>query len=356
MIKLADTLSLCEHCYRHVPAVRFERDGAIWLGKTCKHHEYVEHLVEPDAEFYKSFGYNKHKIQTYLIEVTNKCNLACPHCYQMPDNMSKDPPIDYLLSMIQSWPDDGYAIALCGAEPTARKDLPELITAIKSLPGKSRRIMVLTNGVNLAKKEYAEQFVGIDDLLWTIGLNHPDYQGTTVRKKQMDAMDICKELGLHIKNISYTLYDLTQLEYCLKEIQEFGSNRCEQFRIRVGADIGRTPNDHTKVYLSELVSEVKNYCEKYNWNFERDHEYLHTNKAHFSTLINGIRVKIIQWPDAKTLDLSEMQTESWAEVVPGIPRSPLVHQVILRDGAINKGLPLWDKIPKEWLENYDKPN
>lgn len=353
MKKLADTLSVCEKCYRHISAVRFERDGAIWLSKECPEHGSVEHLIEPDAEFYYSFGYEKHHIQSYLIETTNRCNLACPHCYQMPDNASKDPSIDALIDIIKSWPDDGFSVALCGAEPTARKDLPELIRAIKALTGKPRRVMILTNGVYLSKREYAEQFVGIDDLMWTMGLNHPTYQGSTVREKQMQAIENMRILGLHLKNISYTLYDLTQLEYCLKEIQDL-KNQCEQFRIRVGADIGRTPWDHRKVYLSQLVTEVEKYCKKHKWNIVRDHEYLHTNKAHYSTLIDGIRVKIIQWPDATTLDLSEMQTESWAQIVPGIPVSPLVHQVILRDGAINKGLPLLDTIPQEWLEQYDK--
>ena len=51
-----------------------------------------------------------------------------------------------------------------------------------------------------------------------------------------------------------------------------------------------------------------------------------------------------------------MQTESWAQIVPGIPVSPLVHQVILRDGAINKGLSLLDTIPQEWIDQYDKGN
>ena len=356
MIKLKDTLGLCEVCYRHVPATRFLRDGQIWLSKTCPEHGYTEHLIEPDADFYQSFAYEKHKITTYLIEVTNKCNLACPNCYQLPDNMSTDPTIEELLNIIKSWPDDGYGVAICGAEPTARKDLPELLRAIADLPGKKRPMMVLTNGVNLAKKEYAEQFIGIPKLLWTIGLNHPDYQGHTVRAKQMQAMDNLKELELPIKNISYTLKDLSQLEYCLLEIQEFGYSRCQQYRIRVGADIGRTPEDHEKVYLSQLLTEVKKYCEKHNWSFEMDASYPNTNKSHYSALINGIKVKIIQWPDVKTLDLSEMQTESWAAIIPGLPVSPLVHQVILRDALTNKKMKLPDVIPIKWIDNYDKNN
>ena len=63
-----------------------------------------------------------------------------------------------------------------------------------------------------------------------------------------------------------------------------------------------------------------------------------------------------QWPDAKTLDLKEIQTEAIADMLPGKPPSPLVHQVILRDGAVNKGLMLWDTIPQQYIDNYGNKN
>jgi hypothetical protein len=49
----------------------------------------------------------------------------------MPDNESKDPGIGYLISQVESWPDDGFPISLVGAEPTTRKDLADLIRAIE---------------------------------------------------------------------------------------------------------------------------------------------------------------------------------------------------------------------------------
>lgn len=349
MNKLEDTLSVCEHCYRHVPAVRFERDGAIWLGKTCKVHGYVEHLVEPDAEFYLNYEYPRRALESYFIEVTNRCNLACPHCYQEPDNKSKDPSIDYLLSLIKSWPDDGYPLALVGAEPTTRKDLPDLIRAIQALPGKPRAIMILTNGVYMSDVDYAKEFAGFKNVMWTVGLNHPDYQGHTVRRKQMEGIKNCIDLGLVIKNVSYTLEDLSQMEYCLKEIQQFGLSICQQYRIRCGADIGRYPGS-PKIYLSQLVEEAKRIAKENNWTVSVDHG--DGNRAHYPLIINGIVVKIIQWPDAKTLDLNEVQTEAIADIIPGKPPSPLVHQVILRDGAINKGLMLYDTIPQEYIDHY----
>ena len=349
MNKLEDTLSLCEHCYRHVPAVRFERDGQIWLKKTCKVHGESEHLVEPDAEFYLGHVYARHQLQSYFIEITNKCNLTCPHCYQMPDNTSIDPSIEYILDIIKSWPDNGYSLALVGAEPTMRRDLPELIERIQALPGKPRRLMVLTNAVKLADEEYTQQFTKFKNLEWTVGLNHPDYQGPKVRSKQMRGIKNCRDLKLPIKCISYTLENLDQMEYCLQEIQNFGSLVCQQFRIRCGADVGRYPGD-PKVFLSDLVREVKKNCDKHEWTFETD-GFL-ANRAHYPVIIDGVKVKIIQWPDVKTIDLKEIQTEAIADMLPGKPPSPLVHQAILRDGSTNKGLMLMDTIPQEYIDNY----
>jgi MoaA/NifB/PqqE/SkfB family radical SAM enzyme len=351
MNKIHDTTSICEHCYRHVPAVLFERDDAIWLSKKCKWHGESEYLVEPNAEFYINYKYNRPPNHTYCLDITNRCNLNCPHCYQIPDNMSKDPSIENILDIIRSWDDDGYAIALMGAEPTTRKDLPELCRAIQALSGKPRSIMILTNGVYLSDYDYAKQFVDIPNLFWTIGLNHPDYQGHTVRKKQMEGIDNCTKLNMTIKNVSYTLETIDQLEYCLEEIQKFSRTlNPHNYRIRVGTDIGRHPGEE-KVYLSELVSMVIAVCERNGWEYKA--EPSSGIRVHYPLRINGALVKIIQWPDVRTIDLEEDQTESWADMLPGKPVSPLVHQVILRDGAVNKNLPLYDTIPEKYQRKYD---
>ena len=202
---------------------------------------------------------------------------------------------------------------------------------------------------NLSKLEYANMFKDFDNVVWTFGLNHPDYQGHAVRNKQMEGIKNCIKLGLKIKNVSYTLEDMTQLEYCLKEIQEFGVDVCPQYRVRCGAEIGRFPGG-PQIYLSDLVKETKVIAAKNNWSIELD-EY-DGNRAHYPIIINGIRIKIIQWPDAKTLDLSEKQTETIADMLPGKPPSPLVHQVILRDYAVNRGKLLHDTIPEDWNKNY----
>jgi Radical SAM superfamily len=350
---LSKTLSMCEQCYRHIPAEKFIRDGKVWLGKTCPKHGYHECLVEIDSKFYLDHTYEKRKPSSYWLDITNRCNLDCPHCYQMPDNQSADPNIDYLISQIKSWPDDGYPISLVGAEPTTRKDLSDLIKAIQSISGKPRMIMVVTNGINLGKKEYAKKFVGIDNLKWTIGLNHPEYNGGVIRVKQQAGVDNCVELGLNIKNFTYTLGGLDQLEYCLDEMQEWNRKGiCDNARIQVGVDIGRIPEDNPpELFLSELVEAAKKIAEQKNWSWEPS--TTEGNRTHYLVRINGVIHRLIKWVDVRTIDFEETFSESYADMIPGKPMSPLLHQIILRDRFINEGQLLFDTLPKQYQRDYE---
>lgn len=343
------TLSLCQHCHRHVPASTFVELGSVWITKTCPEHGTVTHLVEKDADFYLEYQYPKRDLQQFYdavcLDITNRCNLTCPHCYQMPDNFSRDESIDSILDRVRTWPRQ-TAVVLMGAEPTIRHDLPDLIDGLNSIA--QRPIIILTNGVRLAKKDYAQQFSRFDNVYFTIGLNHPDYQGHTVRAKQEQALENLKDLNLPIKNISYTLEGYHQLEYCLEEIQRFDKERqyCSMYRIRVGTDIGRCP-DQDKMFLSDLVKKSKIISEQKGWSFKPMPEK--GIRAHYPVEINGVMIKLIQWPDAKTIDLEETQTESWADMLPGRPISPLVHQVLLRDRLVNNNLPLLDDTPDRYI-------
>lgn len=342
------TTSICTTCYKHIPAKTFIEDGKVYLDKTCPEHGYEKHLVESDAEFYVNYNYPKRDLQEFLdavcLDITNRCNLNCPHCYQIPDSKSQDTSIDTIISQIKGWPRQ-RAVVLMGAEPTVRHDLPQLIEAINGIA--IRPIMILTNGVNLSRIDYAKQFTKFDNVYFTFGLNHPDYQGSVVRYKQEEGLKNCKALGLPIKNISYTLEGFHQLEYCLNEIQNFNKEHqyCKMYRIRVGTDIGRCP-EQDKMFLSDLFKRSKNIAEKNNWSFVPKPEL--GIRAHYPVEINGVLIKLIQWPDVGTLDLEETQTESWADMLPGYPPSPLVHQVILRDQLINNNTPLLDVVEKKY--------
>ena len=339
----SETISLCEECYRHIPATRFEKDGQMMLGKTCPKHGYQEAILDINIDFYKSQQYQRRKPSSYWLDITNRCNLDCPHCYQMPDNNSKDPSIDYLLSEVMSWPDNGLPVSLVGAEPTVRRDLPDLVLAIQALPTKSRNVIIVTNGVYLAKWDYVARFKGIPNLKWTFGLNHPDYNGGQIRTKQMEGLENCIKLGLDVKTLTYTLANLEQLSDVMYEVQKFGINT----RIQLGVEIGRVPEgEFRELYLSELVAEAEKFCHDNSWSWEPDLKG--GNRTHYAVRINGIEHKFIKWCDVRTIDLEEVQSESWASIVPGKPMSPLLHQAILRDHAVNRGQMLLDTVPEKY--------
>lgn len=338
------TMSLCEVCYRHIPADIVERDRSLWITKTCPEHGYAEHMIESERTFVETAKHHPEHYDTggYVIEVTDRCNLQCPHCYQEPDNRKVDKPIQTIVDQIKSFPDDGYSITLAGAEPTMRGDLFELIAAIRTQT--NREINLLTNGLKLSNILTCQQLLASGCEFVTIGLNHPDYQGEAVHQRQLKAIENCKTVGLRIKNINYTLSNYQQIPFILEEIQQF-KGFVEEFRIRGGADIGRCP-DEPRSFLSGLVYETYRQALKLNYKWEKI--LADDNIYHYMVKINGATTRLIQWADVKTVDLDELRCGPWGSFVPGVPATNLMHQVILRDAVINKGMKLKDTVPVEY--------
>ena len=72
------------------------------------------------------------------------------------------------------------------------------------------------------------------------------------------------------------------------------------------------------------------------------------NIYHVMALINGVIHRLIQWSDPKTIDMKELVTPPWADFVPGKPITNFLHQVMLRDAAINNGMQLHDTCPTDF--------
>jgi organic radical activating enzyme len=340
------TTSICEHCYRHIPAETFERDNKVWIRKECEYHGNTEYVIENDLNFYNSLVYdiNSYNPSGYVVEITDHCNLKCPHCYQKPNNRKQDVLLEDIIKEISKYPNDHYPITLAGAEPTLRKDLFQLIIEIKKL---GRNVNLLTNGLKLIDLVFVENLINAGCDFITIGLNHPDYQGIKIHQKQLIAIENCKKLNLRIKNINYTLENLDQVPFILSEIQNF-KDTAEEYRIRGGAEIGRYP-DSPKLFLSDIVSVVNDIIRKENWILEKPKA--DDNLYHYMININGISHRLIQWADVKTVDLERLRCGPWGKFIKGVPLTNLMHQIILRDAAINMNLPLLDNVPERYQRN-----
>lgn len=346
-----ETVSLCEHCYRHVPAEKFERDGSVWMKKTCPEHGTSEYMIECDADFYKSLVFDPYGYDVpsgIMIEVTDRCNLKCPHCYHEPESATTDKPIGLILAQVESWPSNAGSVILAGAEPTIRKDLPELIKSVADLQQKLGRqeqdITILTNGVKLSDRSWVQQIKQAGCRAVMIGLNHHSYQGNTVHRKQLEGIQNCKEEGILLYYIGYTLENLDHIPDVLEEIQQLGHS-ATQYRVRAGSDIGRNP-DEPRYYLSDHVKAIKAYADSKGWSWEKISA--DDNLYHYMVKINGITHRLIQWSDPKTIDMEELRCGPWCDFVPGKPITNFLHQIMLRDAAVNKGMMLWDTVAERY--------
>ncbi len=343
-----NTVSLCNECYRHIPGVVYEKEDKIYLSKLCPIHGEMEEIVEIDTEYY----YNLHREQvgkfvSIMFEVTNKCQLECPHCYQLPENRSTDKPIDLLMEIAKSYP-NGFMPLLAGAEPTLHKGIIDLGHQLSDSFGQVR---MLTNGLKFSDYDFAKDLLSGYNILPAIGLNHYTYQGQKIHDKQVKGIRNIQEVG-KLDGVGYTIEDLNHLPEIFEEILSLKTTGdLGLVRIRMGASIGRSTGERN--YLSNTLKHLKNLLGD-----ELVSTPLEDNIYHNMYNWRGIRLRIIQWPDVRSIDLEELNNGPWATFVDG-PITNYIHQVILRDAFVNNNLKRYDICPeyyhlKDGIE-LDKP-
>jgi uncharacterized radical SAM superfamily Fe-S cluster-containing enzyme len=329
-----DTISLCNTCYRHIPGIVFEKDDKIWITKKCDHHGEQQEIVELDPAYY--YNINKKtpwQFVSCMFEATNKCQLACPHCYQMPDNKSVDRPLDLIMNQLIEFP-IGVVPMIAGAEPTLYKEIIPLAHTIADRWGSTK---ILSNGLKFVDKKFTKSLLYNKPVYVSIGLNHWSYQGERIHKQQLEAIQNIKEVST-IDVIAYTVENFDHLPEIFKEIDKLGDDKVKMFRIRFGSFIGRS-SDQQRNYLSKTLEEMKKIVGK-----ELVSDPLDDNPYHNMFKWRDNSLRIIQWPDVKNIDMEELITGPWAQFHDG-PVTNFVHQVILRDAFINSGFKKLDDCP-----------
>jgi sulfatase maturation enzyme AslB (radical SAM superfamily) len=356
---LKHTVSICKDCYYHVPAIRYEKNGSVFMCKYCKEHGLSHHMIERDKDFYHSQVYNKGKFFNFdggtLIEITDRCNLDCPHCYHLPDNKTIDVSREEILDRIRAWPLGANGVDQCilaGAEASLRSDFSELIKDIRGIHT-DLRVGIITNGIRFADMDFCKeaQQAGIGG--FSLGLNHPSYNGhAKVRQKQLQAITNAHELNYIIGYVSYTMINLSEIDYILNEITSSDWNRVKNFRVRCGSEIGRNATDD-QVFVSDIFKEIKQWAEKNSLPFEVvDAD---NNIYHQMVNLDGRMIRVIQWCDITNIDMEELRSGPWCDFVPNDGLTNFLHQVIRRDVWKNQGKILPDKPPKRYQFNRTPP-
>ena len=181
MIK--ETQSLCPECLAVLDATIYEKEGKVYMRKTCQKHGEFNELYWSDYDQYmrveklrwEGSGLENprtqvdkgcpqdcgicpnHKSHTGLaiIDVTNRCNLRCPICFANAAaagyvyEPTREQIREMMINLRQNKPVPTTALQFSGGEPTIREDLPELVQMAKELG--FRHVEVNTNGIRLAQ-------------------------------------------------------------------------------------------------------------------------------------------------------------------------------------------------------------
>ena len=342
-----NTHSLCSTCYRHLEAKLIERDGAIWVSRTCPEHGEQVHVVENDARFYHRTQANRgrfHEPQNMIVlDVTDRCNLKCPHCYHMPDNQEPHKPISEVMRDVALTP-EGFCIILGGAEPSIRSDMTELAQAVHDT---GRSVGTLSNGVRFSERAFAKRIAPLLNGIVLIGLNHRDYHGAAIHNKQLKGIRNLNDFGVK-PMLGYTA-EYAELPDILQEaLALHAEDRLAMVRLRFGANIGRHP-DMPVLTISNHIAEVQRVCTALNLSCEMLLDADNTI-YHQMLRIAGMPVRIIQWPDEHNMVMTELKRAPWAKFIDG-PISNFCHQIVLRDAFVNKKMQAIDTVPDAYTMN-----
>jgi len=353
----SETVSLCHHCHSHIPALRYYKDDQVWMAKYCPQHGIMNHMIESDKEFYQQLNctYDPNIRPGFwneiiLMEVTDRCNLDCPHCYHIPKrnitDIDRNVLIKELSDLKTTFPNFQFAM-LAGAEATIRKDFAQLVHEVSDL-GLSCNVM--TNGVKFADKNFVKECIsaGLTDI--NIGLNHPSYNNLPrARKKQELALDNATELGLRIGYISYTMNSMEELDDILEEITTTDW-QASTYRIRYGSDIGTNPGQE-RLYLSDLYKKFQNWCQLNDKDYSIV-EPCDNNIYHLTVNLEGRIIRLIQWCDETDIDLEELKSGPWCTFVKdGVTN--FLHQIIRRDIFKNQSIELPDSPPLRYQYRWE---
>lgn len=228
----ARTESLCPVCLERLPAQRMTTGDEVHLVKTCPRHGAFETVIWHGKPSFNQWRRPKIPVPaplllserekgcpfdcglcpdhrqrscTVIIEITQRCNLACPVCYADSPTTTPDPSpatvAELFRKVTRTAP--GSNIQLSGGEPILRDDLPDLVGMGRDAG--FNFIQINTNGLRLGQEQAFVkalkqaglvsvflQFNGIDDEIYC------RLRGRRLLAAKRAAIEACAELDIGV--------------------------------------------------------------------------------------------------------------------------------------------------------------
>ncbi len=246
-----------------------------------------------------------------VIDVTHRCNMMCKNCY-IPNREIPDMDADLMIDALSRFPKK-VTVRIIGAEPTMRKDLPELITRIKKT---NHRITLLTNGLKLARESYVEQLknAGLKNLYLSMnGVDNDDWyekiDELRCANKKMKAMvyshkhKILRDIGCIITQ--GVNEDAPSRMLSMLKQHNIGN---VTLRFKTIGQIGRFMPEEYQMTMDDLINIMSNqlnlskdYVEHWrdNWiypdNRQEKDSFLFPLNPDSKRVYSGIWIKLVNW-------------------------------------------------------------
>jgi len=228
---IEETESMCPVCLRVLPAAVYEREGQVYMEKTCPEHGGFDVYLWPDAERYRWFTSlafpatprtpqtestrgcprdcglcpnHKREIVLAEIEVTWRCNLTCPVCYMSAGEAPPDPDMETIAGMLKTihrFDGNNACLQISGGEPTIRADLPDIIALARQTGFTT--IELNTNGLAIADDRsflHTLQEAGLTNVYLQFDGLTPEVtrklRGADLLDRKLQALENCRTEGM----------------------------------------------------------------------------------------------------------------------------------------------------------------
>ena len=195
-VLLSPTRALCPVCLRVIDGETVERNGQVWLVRTCDQHGPAESLVLGDADWWRwsrkflrpgrkpavaaterhhgcpyDCGFcpdhQQHACVT-VFEITESCNLRCPACFAgdaHPVHATLDDVRAMARGLLRAEGGHADVVMLSGGEPTLHPQFLDIADELRALP--IEYLIVNSNGTRFAREPaFAEEIAEREMLVY----------------------------------------------------------------------------------------------------------------------------------------------------------------------------------------------
>lgn len=274
---MIETISLCNTCYKKIPATITCKDGAAVMVKECDVHGKMEAVVDTSfqhvSNFYRpgTMGNNN----SIIIHVEDTCNMKCPWCYYEPGLEPRRTPEFY--SQLLFEPYKGFSLMLSGGEPTQRDDYFHFVETLNAM---GWRPSTITNMINLGNEAFFartinDAWVTGREYRFAMSFQHPKNYSQAILERKVAALENIRRAGLRAACVMFSIQSMDELDF----IKDFYDNTRHLYgMLRIRTMFNNWGNKGEKrMYLSELhaafLDKFADYCPVQSSKIEQSNIY-----------------------------------------------------------------------------------